>query len=99
MSPIYLALGALLFIGSPAAIQAQQSDREVVVTRSDLGGIVKSLAGRTGDFKDQFDREVEHTMDNKHVEERAKHRADDLHDAAKHLKDVYEDHHDKAAPK
>jgi len=99
MSSVYLALGALLFIGSQAAVQAQDANREVVVTRSDLGSIVNSLAKRTGDFKGEFDHEVEHTMDNKHVEERAKNRADDLHDSAKRLKDVYDDKHDKLSPK
>jgi hypothetical protein len=99
MSSVYLVMGALLFIGSQTAVQAQDANREVVVTRSDLGSIVNSLARRTGGFKDEFDHEVEHTMDNKHVEERAKHRADDLHDTAKRLKDVYDDKHDKLSPK
>lgn len=99
MRSLYLALGALLFLCSQPAVRAQDANREVVVSHTDLGTIVETLGKHTGAFKEMFDKEVEHTLDNHHVEERAKHRADDLHDAAKNLKDVYNDKHDKMAPK
>lgn len=105
MSSAYWMMGALLFLSAPYAIPAQQpispqqdANRAVVVGSTDVAGVVDRLAKRTGDFKAEFDKEVEHTMDGKHVEERAKRRADDLHDAAKKLKDVFGDKRDKNAP-
>lgn len=91
-------LGASLFwVGSSQlALRAQDADRGAVYTKRDIGEIVESLAGRTESFKHEFDRAVEHSLlDGTKLEDRAKHRADDLHDAAKRLRDVYHDKRDK----
>ncbi len=97
-----ISAGALVALGLsflPAAV-AQDANRDVVVTKSDARGIVRSLAKRTGEFKEDFDKAVEHSMiDGTRLEDRAKHRADDLHDAAKKLQDVYGDKRDKNDPK
>jgi hypothetical protein len=88
---------ALSFQG-PAV--AQDANRDVVVTKSDVRDIVQRLAKRTGQFKGDFDKAVEHSMiDGTRLEDRAKHRADDLHDAAKKLEDVFHDKRDKNDPK
>ncbi len=79
---------------------AQDANRDVVVTKSDVRGIVQTLARRTGRFKEDFDKAVEHSMmDGSRLEDRAKRRADDLHDAAKKLDDVFGDTKDKNDPK
>lgn len=93
-----LLLGGLL--GGPLTIaRAQDANREVVETRTDVGGIVDRLAKTTGQFKDEFDNAVSHSMINgTRLEANAKHRADDLHGAAKRLGDVYHDKRDKNNP-
>ena len=64
-----------------------------------MGDIVQRLAKRSGDFKEEFDKAVEHSMlDGTKLEERAKHRADDFHDSAKRLHDVFGDKRDKNNP-
>src|SRR6476646_7382788 len=78
------------------AARAQDANREVVVTKTDMRDIVDRLAKRSGEFKESFDHAVEHSMlDHTKMEDRAKHRADDFHDEAKKLADVYKDKHDK----
>ncbi len=93
------ALGAVLFLGSGSMVQAQDANRDVVVTKAAVGDIVHRLAQRSGEFKEEFNKAIEHSMmDGTKLEERAKHRADDLHDAAKRLKDVFGDKKDKNNP-
>ena len=63
------------------------------------GGIVDLLAKRTGEFKENFDSAVSHTMlDGTRLEANAKHRADDLHAGAKRLAEVFHDKRDKNNP-
>ena len=93
-----LAAGFSLFGLAPAA-PAQEANREVVVVKTDLGDIVRNLSRKTGEFKDSFNKAVEHAMmDGPKVEERARHRGDDLHASAKKLEDVYHDKKDKNNP-
>ncbi len=94
-----LMAGAALFFSGPSRTFAQDANREVVVTKVDLGDIVDRLTKKSGNFKEHFDSAIEHSMmDGTKLEDRAKHRADDLHDAAKKLADVYGDKRDKAHP-
>jgi hypothetical protein len=80
-------------------VRAQDANRDVVDTRSDIGVVVDRLAKKSGDFKDAFDSAVSHsTIDGTRLEVNAKHRADDLHDAAKRLADVFHDKRDKNNP-
>jgi uncharacterized membrane protein YdfJ with MMPL/SSD domain len=91
--------GALLLCGPLAPARAQDANRDSVVTVSDVGSIVDRLQKKTGDFKEEFDKAVEHSMiDGTRLEANAKHRADDLHDAAKRLGDVFHDKRDKNNP-
>jgi hypothetical protein len=70
-----------------------------VETRGDAREMVDRLARRTGGFKGDFDKAVDHSlMDGTRMEDRAKHRADDLNDAAKKLADVFHDKKDKNHP-
>jgi hypothetical protein len=91
------ALAAVTLL--PATASAQYANRDEVVTRTDVRSIVNRLGHRTDEFKDSFDKAVEHSLlDGSRLEDRARHRADDLHDAAKKLADVYGDKHDKHSP-
>ena len=79
---------------------AQDANRDTVYAKTDIADIVDRVEKRTGGFKDDFDKAIEHTIPNTaKMEDTAKHRADDLHDAAKKLKDVFGDKRDKADPK
>lgn len=90
---------ALLLRGAVSLVRAQDANRDVVDTRSDIGVVVDRLAKKSGDFKDAFDSAVSHsTIDGTRLEVNAKHRADDLHDAAKRLADVFHDKRDKNNP-
>lgn len=92
-------LAAIWFLGTTIAVQAQDANRDEIITKTDVVDIVQRLAKRTGDFKEEFDKAVEHSMmDKTKLEERAKHRADDLHDSAKRLRDVFGDKRDKNNP-
>ena len=94
-----LMAGALLIGGSRATAQAQDANRDMVVTRSDVGEVVDRLQKVSGDFKNSFDKAISHSMiDGTRLEANAKHRADDLHDAANKLGDVYHDKRDKNNP-
>src|SRR5512135_3282912 len=87
-------------LAAPRPAAAQDANRDVVVSKTDVRDIVSRLAKRTGEFKEDFDKAVEHSMmDGTKMEDRAKHRADDLHDAAKKLADVFGDKKDKNDPK
>jgi hypothetical protein len=98
MSKIYLALCSLLSIGVQTPVRAQDANRAVVMAPTDLPSVVDRVARRSGDFKQEFDKEVGHTMDARHMEERARHRADDVHDAARKLRDVFGEKKDKNEP-
>ena len=90
---------ATLFLGSQIEGRPQDANRDVIQTKTDVSEIVQRLAKRTGDFKADFARAVEHSMmDKTKLEDRAKGRADDLHDSAKRLRDVFGDKHDKNNP-
>jgi hypothetical protein len=96
---IYLAGAALLLASPVPKMAAQDANRDVIVSMTNAGEIVDRLGKRTGDFKEEFDKAVDHSlMDGSKLEDRAKHRADDLHDAAKKLKDVFNDKKDKNNP-
>ncbi len=90
--------GALL-IGSYAPVRAQDANRDVVVAPTDVGGVVDRVQKLTGEFKTSFDKAVSHSMiDGTPLEADLKHRADDLHDAANHLGDVFHKKKDKNNP-
>jgi len=94
-----LVAAALLSSGALAPVSAQDANRDVVVTSSDIGAVVDRLARGSAEFKDEFDRAVSHsTIDGTRLEANAKHRADDLHDAAKRLANVFHDKRDKNNP-
>ena len=79
---------------------AQDANRDAVYTKTDVGDVVERVARRAGPFKEDFDKAVEHSIpDSSRMEAKAKHRADDLHDDAKKLKDVFGDKKDKNNPK
>jgi hypothetical protein len=93
-----LAAGLLLGI-SPTPARAQDANRDAALTVSQARDIVDRLDKRTGEFKEEFDKAVEHSLiDGSKLEDRAKKRADDLHDAAKKLRDVFNDKKDKNNP-
>jgi hypothetical protein len=95
----YLALGTLVLAAPYAYLSAQDANRDQVYTRTDAAVITQSLDKRTDDFKDEFDKAISHSLLNgTKLEDRAKHRADDLHEAAKKLRDVYHDKKDKNNP-
>ncbi len=94
---ILIAAGALALTG--AVVYAQDANREVVMAPNDVGTIVDRVEKKTGEFKGAFNNAVEHsTMDDTKLEANSKKRADDLHDAAKKLGDVFHDKRDKNNP-
>lgn len=94
-----LMAGAMMFTGFQTAASAQDANRDMVVTKTDVRDVVQRLAKRTGEFKEEFNKAVEHSMiDGTKLEDRAKRRADDLHDSAKKLNDVFGDKKDKNNP-
>jgi hypothetical protein len=79
---------------------AQDANRDAVYAKTDVADIVNRVERRSGAFKEDFNKAVSHSiLDSSKMEEKAKHRADDLHDAAKKLKDVFGDKKDKNDPK
>ena len=96
---VTLAAALYLTCSLPRA-HAQDANRDTVYAKTDVADIVERVARRTGSFKDDFDKAVAHSIpDSDKMEDKAKHRADDLHDSAKKLKDVFGDKHDKNDPK
>jgi hypothetical protein len=92
-------LAAALFLVCPhTRAVAQDANRDTVLAKTDVRDLVQRVARRSGEFKEEFDKAVSHTMDGPRLEERAKHRADDLHDSAKKLHDVFSDKKDKNNP-
>jgi hypothetical protein len=93
-----LAAGALWAFG-PTAARAQDANRDVMVTKADVGDIVERLGSKTGDFREEFDDAVHHSMmDGTQLEDRAMHRADDLFGSARRLRDIFNDRRDKNNP-
>jgi len=89
----------LPFIGAPLPCAAQDANRDTIMTPTDVGTVVERVKQQTGSFKDEFDRAVSHSMiDGKRIEEDSKHRADDLHDSASKLGDIFHDKRDKNNP-
>ena len=94
-----LIAGAVLLRGPFAPVHAQDANRDVVESRRDVAEIVDLLARESGDFSDAFDDAVSHSMiDGTLIEVNARHRADDLNNAAKRLSDVFHDKRDKNNP-
>ena len=104
MSKVYpgitwLAFSAVLFFTPQRTVSAQDANRTEVIIKTDLGDVVQRVAKRSGEFKEEFSKAVEHSLvDGTRVEGRLKHRADELHDAAKKLQDVFHDKRDKNNP-
>lgn len=103
LSPYFRAAGltlaaALFFVCQNTQAIAQDANRDTVYAKTDVGDLVQRVAKRSGEFKTEFDRAIAHTMDGPKLEDRAKHRADDLHDSAKKLHDVFGDKKDKNNP-
>ena len=94
-----LVAGVMLLAVGLTPVRGQDANRDVVTTHSDVGSIVDRIQKSSGVFKDGFDKAVEHSMiDGTRLEANAKHRADDLHDAANRLGDVFHDKRDKNNP-
>jgi hypothetical protein len=102
-SPYFRAAGftlaaALLLVCPHTQAVAQDANRDTVLAQTDVRDLVQRVAKRSGEFKEEFDKAVAHTMDGPKLEDRAKHRADDLHDSAKKMQDVFADKKDKNNP-
>ena len=98
LSAVALA-GTLAISGSYSTTRAQDANRDVVQTPSDVGGVVDRVQKLSGEFKNDFDKVISHSMiDGTRLETNAKRRADDLHDAANKLGDVFHDKRDKNNP-
>jgi hypothetical protein len=97
MSYIQAACAAtVLFLWPGPQAQAQDANRDVVISKTDVRDIVHRLDRRTDEFKENFDRAVEHSsMEGTKGEDRAEDRANKLHDEASKLKDVFNDKKDK----
>ena len=98
MSLRILLVAGVLTLGGTATY-AQDANREVIMAPNDVGTIVDRVEKKSGEFKASFNNAVEHsTMDDTKLEANSKKRADDLHDAAKKLGDVFHDKRDKNNP-
>jgi len=100
MYPKFLCITGLLLAAAAVPGFAQDANRDAVPTVTDARTIVRKLAARTEEFKKDFDDAIEHSLvDGSKLEDRSKKRADDLHDSAKKLHDVFDDKADKNSPK
>jgi hypothetical protein len=71
-----------------------------VYAKTEVADIVDRMQRRTGTFREEFDKAMAHSiLDSSRMEEKAKHRADDLHDASRKLKDVFGNKKDKNDPR
>src|SRR5262249_47604649 len=94
-----LAAGAGLWLCSQPAVRAQDANRDAVLTISEARDVVDRLAKRSGDFREEFEKAIQHSlMDGSKLEDRAKRRAGDLHEFSKKLRDVFNDKKDKNNP-
>jgi len=87
---------AALFASPPA--RAQDANRDTTVTVSATRDVVDHLARRSGDFREEFAKAVEHSMNGDKLQDRAKKRCEDLNESAKKLRDVFNDKKDKNNP-
>jgi len=93
-----VAISALWFGTQPQA-RAQDANRDTALTISEARDIVDRLAKRTGEFREEFEKAVQHSMMNgTKIEDNAKKRSADLNESAKKLKDVFNDKKDKNNP-
>ena len=94
-----IVVSALLNFPPISVARAQDANRDVVETPTDMGTLVDHIQKLTGQFKEAFDKAVSHSMiDGTQLEVNAKHRADDLHAAANKLGDVFHSKKDKNNP-
>jgi hypothetical protein len=94
-----LAAAAGLCLGSQPPARAQDANRDAALTISEARDVVDRLAKRSGGFREEFGKAVEHSMmDGGKLEDRAKKRAGDLHESSKKLRDVFNDKKDKNNP-
>jgi hypothetical protein len=91
-------LAAALWISSQPTAFAQDANRDAALTISQARDIVDRLARHTGEFKGEFVNAVDHSSMEGREEDRAKKRADELHESAKKLRDVFQDKKDKNNP-
>ncbi len=90
---------AVLLRGPFTPLSAQDAKPAIVETHSDVSALLERLALRSGDFKEAFDAAVSHhAIDDTRIEVMANHRADDLHDAAKQLADIFRAKKDENNP-
>src|SRR5262245_24186816 len=97
----YLCFGAALAMSaiSQPALRAQDANRDSVLTCSEARDVVHRLARRSGEFRDEFEKAVEHSIiDGSKLEDRAKRRAGDLNELSRKLRDVFNDKKDKNNP-
>jgi len=96
---IGLVAASALWIASQPQARAQDANRDAALTISEARDIVDRLAKRTGEFREQFEKAVQHSMMNgTKIEDNAKKRSADLNESAKKLKDVFNDKKDKNNP-
>jgi basic membrane lipoprotein Med (substrate-binding protein (PBP1-ABC) superfamily) len=89
----------LLLAGGAARATAQDANRDVVVSVSDVGGVIDRIVSRSDKFKDEFKKALDKSiLDHSKLEDRADQRGEDLHNAAKKLQDVFKDKKDKNDP-
>lgn len=94
-----LAASLVPFAAVPRPCAAQDANRDTIMSPTDVGTVVDRVEKQSRAFKEEFDRAVSHSMiDGTRIEENAKRRADDLHDAAAKLGDVFHDKKDKNNP-
>jgi hypothetical protein len=96
---VVLTAGLLPFAWTPQPCAAQDANRDTIMTPTDVGSVVDRVERQSRAFKDEFNKAVSHSMiDGTNLEENAKHRADDLHNSAAKLGDVFHDKKDKNNP-
>jgi hypothetical protein len=84
---------------SPRPCAAQDPKRDTIMAPTDVGSVVDRVERQSREFKGEFDNAVSHSMiDGTSLEENAKRRADDLHEAAAKLGDVFHHKKDKNNP-
>jgi gas vesicle protein len=102
MHSLFLRLACLAaaasWAGSQPVALAQDANRDAAVTVSNARDIVNRLADRTGSFKEELDQAVEHSTMGGGEKDKAKKSAENLHEAAKKLRDVFHDKKDKNNP-
>jgi hypothetical protein len=94
-----IAVAGVLWLGMQPQARAQDANRDAAVTLTQARDLVDRVAKRSGEFREEFEKAMNHSMENgTKFEDRAKRRAQDLNEAAKKLKDVFGDKKDKNDP-